>query len=90
MTIVPRWEWRTFGDSFGPAEERFAALTPERVQESDETYVLSTRAGTKEVFQVAAEARAFLAGRGIEVSADQQTKTRKALEYFSTASKGDE
>jgi hypothetical protein len=51
---------------------------------------LSTRAGTKEVFQVAAEARAFLAGRGIEVSADQQTKTRKALEYFSTASKGDE
>ena len=43
MTIVPRWEWRTFGDSFGPAEERFGALTPERVQESDETYVLSTR-----------------------------------------------
>ena len=42
MTIVPRWEWRTFGGSFGPAEERFAALTPELVQESDETYVLST------------------------------------------------
>jgi exopolyphosphatase / guanosine-5'-triphosphate,3'-diphosphate pyrophosphatase len=43
MTIVPRWEWRTFGDSFGPAEERLEALTPERVQESDEIYVLSTR-----------------------------------------------
>ena len=42
MTIVPRWEWRTFGDDFGPAEERFAALTPEKVQESDETYLLST------------------------------------------------
>ncbi len=41
--IVPRWEWRTFGESFGPAEAKFGALTPERVQESDETYVLSTR-----------------------------------------------
>ena len=40
--IVPRWEWRPFGDSFGDAEERLAALTPERVQESDEIYVLST------------------------------------------------
>ena len=44
---------------------------------------LSTRAGTNEAFQVAAETRAFLAGRGIELSGDQQTKTRKALEYFS-------
>jgi len=42
-TIVPRWEWRTFGDDFGTSEERFASLTPERVQESDEIYVLSTR-----------------------------------------------
>lgn len=41
MTITPRWEWRTFGDSFGAAEERFAALTPARVEESDETYLLS-------------------------------------------------
>jgi exopolyphosphatase/guanosine-5'-triphosphate,3'-diphosphate pyrophosphatase len=43
MTIVPRWEWRTFGDRFGSAEEHFAALSPERVQESDEVYVLSTQ-----------------------------------------------
>jgi exopolyphosphatase / guanosine-5'-triphosphate,3'-diphosphate pyrophosphatase len=43
MTIVPRWEWRTFGAEFGPAGDRFAALEPERIQESDETYVLSTR-----------------------------------------------
>src|SRR5262245_6783708 len=41
MAIVPRWEWRTFGSDFGDAETRFAALTPERVQESDEGYVLS-------------------------------------------------
>jgi exopolyphosphatase/guanosine-5'-triphosphate,3'-diphosphate pyrophosphatase len=41
--IVPRWEWRTFGDDFGEADERFAAMSPERMQESDETYLLSTR-----------------------------------------------
>ena len=39
--IVPRWEWRTFGRSFGEAQGRFDALSPERVQESDELYVLS-------------------------------------------------
>ena len=38
-TIVPRWEWRTFGDSFGEAEERLGQA--ERVQESDELYLLS-------------------------------------------------
>src|SRR5262249_42534638 len=43
---------------------------------------LSTRAGTAEAFQVAAEARAFLAGRGIDVSGEQATKTHKALQYF--------
>jgi exopolyphosphatase/guanosine-5'-triphosphate,3'-diphosphate pyrophosphatase len=40
-TIVPRWEWRTFGASFGAAEERLAALVPERIQESDEVYLLA-------------------------------------------------
>jgi len=39
--IVPRWEWRTFGERFGDAEDRFAALEPESVQESDEVYLLS-------------------------------------------------
>ena len=39
-TIIPRWEWRTFGSHFGIAESRFAELTPEAVQESDELYVL--------------------------------------------------
>ncbi|HEX4520810.1 MAG TPA: hypothetical protein VH063_14610 [Gaiellaceae bacterium] len=43
MTIVPRWEWRTFGESFGEAEERFEAAEPGLVEESDETYVLSTK-----------------------------------------------
>ena len=39
--IVPRWEWRTFGDSFGSAETVLAAQEPERAQESDEVYLLS-------------------------------------------------
>ena len=38
--IVPRWEWRTFGQDFGPAEPRFAALSPEKVQKSEEVYLL--------------------------------------------------
>ena len=43
---------------------------------------LSTRCATNEAFQVAAEARAFLAGRGVDLLGKQQTKTRKALRYF--------
>jgi hypothetical protein len=43
---------------------------------------LSTRCLTSEAFQVAAELRAYLASHGVEVSGDQQTKTRKALAYF--------
>lgn len=42
MTVItPRWEWRNFGASFGAADERFAVLTVEKIQESDETYLLS-------------------------------------------------
>ena len=43
---------------------------------------LSTKCAPSEAFQVAAEARAFLAGRGIDLSGDQETKTRKALDVF--------
>ena len=43
---------------------------------------LSTRAATNEVFQVAAETRAFLVKSGVDLSGEQETKTRKALEYF--------
>jgi hypothetical protein len=46
---------------------------------------LSTRAATNEAFQVAAEARAFLGGQGIDLSGEQETKTKKALEYFAGA-----
>jgi hypothetical protein len=50
---------------------------------------LSTRAGTTEVFQVAVETRAFLEGRGVDLSGEQQTKTRKALDFFSEGMKAD-
>jgi hypothetical protein len=43
---------------------------------------LSTKCPPGEAFQVAAEARAFLGGKGIDLSAKQQTKTKTALEYF--------
>jgi len=39
--VIPRWEWRTFGSAFGIADERFAERMPEKLQESDETYLLS-------------------------------------------------
>jgi exopolyphosphatase / guanosine-5'-triphosphate,3'-diphosphate pyrophosphatase len=39
--IVPRWEWRTFGPSFGSAEDALAALVPGEAQESDELYLLA-------------------------------------------------
>jgi hypothetical protein len=44
---------------------------------------LSTKCGPSEAFQVAAETRSFLAGRGVDLEGDQETKTRKALEFFS-------
>ena len=43
-TVVPRWEWRTFGTSFPEAERRLAELAPERARESDEVYVVSIEA----------------------------------------------
>jgi hypothetical protein len=44
---------------------------------------LSTKCAPGEGFQVAAETRAFLAERGVDLYGEQQTKTRTALEYFS-------
>jgi hypothetical protein len=44
---------------------------------------LSTRCATSEAFQAAAEGRAFLTSRGVELAGEQQTKTKTALEFFS-------
>jgi hypothetical protein len=43
---------------------------------------LSTRCATTEAFQVAAESRAYLIEKGVDLSGEQETKTRRALEYF--------
>jgi len=44
---------------------------------------LSTKCMPDEAMQVAAESRAFLTGRGVDLAGEQQTKTKTALEYFS-------
>lgn len=44
---------------------------------------LSTKCAPAESFQVAAETRAFLTGYGIDLSGEQETKTKKALTFFS-------
>jgi hypothetical protein len=49
---------------------------------------LSTKCAPREAFQVAAETRAFLSEHGIDLSGDQQAKTRKALEFFSARLRG--
>ena len=38
--VVPRWEWRTFGATFGAADAVLAGLTPTAVEESGELYLL--------------------------------------------------
>jgi hypothetical protein len=43
---------------------------------------LSTRCSTTEAFEVAAQTRAYLVERGVDLTGEQETKTRKALEYF--------
>jgi hypothetical protein len=44
---------------------------------------LSTKCAPSEAFQVAAETRAFLTQKGVDLTGEQETKTKKALEYFS-------
>jgi hypothetical protein len=44
---------------------------------------LSTKCAPGEGFQVAAETRAFLTEKGVDLYGEQQTKTKTALEYFS-------
>jgi exopolyphosphatase / guanosine-5'-triphosphate,3'-diphosphate pyrophosphatase len=43
--IVPRWEWRAFGDEFSEADAFFAAMAPTGIQESDEVYLVSSIPG---------------------------------------------
>jgi hypothetical protein len=51
----------------------------------DESRILeiSTKCAPADAFRTAAEGRAFLAGHGVDLAGEQQTKTRRALEFFS-------
>jgi hypothetical protein len=52
---------------------------------------LSTKCAPGEAFQAAAETRAYLTARGVDLAGEQETKTRKALEFFAAALRdGDE
>jgi hypothetical protein len=69
---------------FSPAElDR--RLVAEMWLYPDDTRIveLSTKCAPADAFQVAAETRAFLTGRGVDTAGDQETKTRKALQFFS-------
>jgi hypothetical protein len=44
---------------------------------------LSTKCAPSEAFQVAMETRVFLSSSGVDLSGEQEPKTRKALEFFS-------
>jgi hypothetical protein len=46
---------------------------------------LSTKCPPGEGFQVAAETRAYLTAKGVDLSGEQQTKTTKALQFFARA-----
>jgi hypothetical protein len=49
---------------------------------------LSTKTTPAEAFDVAAECRALLESRGVDLSAEQQTKTKTALEFFAAPGAG--
>lgn len=51
-------------------------------QDGSRILELSTKALPTEAFQVAAETRAYLVSKGVDLSGVQQTKTRTALEFF--------
>ena len=51
---------------------------------------LSTKCSPSEAFQVAAETRAFLSTRGVDLEGEQETKTKRALEFFAKQLKAKE
>ena len=50
---------------------------------------LSAKAPPSEAFHAAAELRAFLTAKGLDVSGEQQTKTKTALEFFAAELSGE-
>jgi hypothetical protein len=50
---------------------------------------LSTKCPPHEAFDVAVETRAFLTQRGVDLTGEQETKTKKALEFFADRLQGE-
>ena len=50
---------------------------------------LSTKAATSDAFEVAARTRQFLEQHGVDLTGEQQTKTKTALEFFAGIARGD-
>ena len=46
-------------------------------------FELSTKCEPRDAFNVAAQTRVFLSEHGIDLSGEQETKTKKALDFFS-------
>ena len=65
-----------------PASERPIVAEMWLYPDGSRILELSTKCAPADAFQVAAETRAYLADRGIDVSGVQQTKTRTALNYY--------
>ena len=73
-----------------PIRSGFDPRAPERLlvgemwlyPDGSRIFELSTKCLPSDAFTVATEVRAYLAGRGIDLGAVQQTKTRTALEYY--------
>jgi hypothetical protein len=69
---------------FEPPELRGRRMDVEMWLYPDDSRILelSTKCLPHEAFQVAAEGRAYLTSKGIDLEGEQSTKTRRALEYF--------
>jgi hypothetical protein len=68
-----------------PAAELGRKLVAEMWLYPDDSRILelSTKCLPHEAFDTAATTRVYLTERGVDVSGEQQTKTRRALEFFS-------
>ena len=68
-TIVPRWEWRTFGSHLSKARDVFDRLQPDRVGESDELYLLPTSGASVKIRDglVDIKARHVVDANGLEL-----------------------
>jgi hypothetical protein len=83
-TLVPLGPTFLLKTTFNPEELQGRRVVVEVWMYPDNSRILelSTKCLPSEAFQVAAEARHYLASRGIDLTGVQQTKTRAALDFY--------